>query len=256
MDQTGVVRSSEGGPANASSPAVSTLILDPSTIHPGGTPSCWTGPYVPTSPPRTPAPTTLQAQADADAQLRDIPVQLLEQIKIDYPGPFTAAAGAMVAVFGQDDPPGLAATLHANIDQALDDVSIAGPDGAFHFEDLLSPPEGNFDALTVIADVENSFGGCAGFCLALGTGGANSPGACTDDIGPIEEPELLLNTYVVTLIDSLDLGIACPRTRSAAAAPRSAELNRRHQLDRVDVVLAHFAPAPVNELTAGQPIGE
>jgi len=35
MDQTGVVRSSEDRPANASSPAVSTLTLDPSTIHPG-----------------------------------------------------------------------------------------------------------------------------------------------------------------------------------------------------------------------------
>ena len=217
MDQTGVVRYSDDGPADASGPIASTLTLDPNTIHPGGTPTCWTGPYVPTAPPRTPVPTTLQAQAEADAQLREIPVPLLEGIQLAYPGPFAAAASAMVAVFGQDDPAGLGGTLHANIDQAVDNASVGGPDGSFHFEDLLPPPEGNFDAQAVIADVEGSFGGCAGFCLALGASAADCQATCADEIGTVEEPQLLLHSYVVTLIDRLDLGIACQRRPSELA---------------------------------------
>ena len=159
-------------------------------------------------------PTTLQAQAEADAQLREIPVPLFEGIQLDYPGPFAAAASSMVSVFGQDDPPGLATTLHANIDQAVDNASVGGPDGAFHFEDLLPSPEGNFDAQAVLTDVEGSFGGCAGFCLALGASATDCQASCADEIGTIEEPQLLLHSYVVALIDTLDLGIACQRRPS------------------------------------------
>ena len=217
MDQTGVVRYSEDGPADASSAILSTLVLDPNMSHPSGTPACWGGPFTPTFPPGVPTPTTLQAQAEADALLLEIPLQLLGMIQFDYPDAFAAAANKMISVFGANSPIGLAGTLHSQINQALDNASIGGPDGAFHFEDLLPPPEGNFDAPSVIADVQNSLGGCSGACLAFEPGAADCALVCSEEIGEVAEPELLLHTYVVTLLDTLDLGIACERRPDALA---------------------------------------
>jgi len=44
---------------------------------------------------------------------------------------------------------------------------IGGSDSAFRFEDLLPPPDRQLDALSVIQEAEDAFGGCAGFCSAL-----------------------------------------------------------------------------------------
>ena len=247
MDQTGVVRYSENGPTDSSGPIAATLTLDPNTIHPAGTPTCWTGPYVPTSPPRTPVPTTLQAQFEADTQLHEISVTLLEGVKLDYPGPFAQAASAMVAVFGHHDPSGLAETLHFRIGQAVDNMSDGGPDGAFHLEDLLTPPQGDFDAQWVIEDIEESFGGCEGFCLALGSSSTDCTATCAEGIGTVEEPQQWLHSYVLTLIDALDLGIACQRKPPSIAFPAIEDEPRAFFLGAVSKLLTPEVPvlAPV-----------
>jgi hypothetical protein len=158
-----------------------------------------------------------QPQAEADALLLEIPLQLLGMIQFDYPDAFAAAASKMISIFGANSPIGLAGTLHSQGNQALDNASIGGPDGAFHFEDLLPPPDGNFDAPSVIADVQNSLGGCSGACLAFDPGASDCTLVCSEEIGEVAEPELLLHTYVVTLLDTLDLGIAWERRPDALA---------------------------------------
>ena len=45
----------------------------------------------------------VQAQFEADTQLHEISVTLLEGVKLDYPGPFAQAANASLAII-YDDP--------------------------------------------------------------------------------------------------------------------------------------------------------
>ena len=255
MDQTGVVRYSEDGPADASSAILSTLVLDSNTSHPSGTPTCWSGPYVPTFPPRIPTPTTLQAQAEADVLLLEIPRQLLEMIQLDYPDAFEVAASEMISVFGANNPIGLAETLHSYINQALDNASIGGPNGAFHSEDLLPPPDGNFDASSVIADVQNSLGGCSGACLAFGHSAADCALACSEEIGVVAEPELLLHTYVVMLIDTLDLVIACERRPDALAFVNMGEDPSSFFLNDLSSLLVPAVPALFPSLLGAVALG-
>jgi prepilin-type N-terminal cleavage/methylation domain-containing protein len=75
MSQNGIIRYSDDGRADETSPILQQITLDPDFQNPPpmGVPDCWYGPYTPSDPPRVPMPTTLEAQADADAALFGAP---------------------------------------------------------------------------------------------------------------------------------------------------------------------------------------
>ena len=208
MDQTGTIRSSDDGRADVASPVVSTIDLDPGQGNPTGTPNCWYGPYVPTFPPRTPTPTTVAVQDEAFLALFDLPMGLLLDLAADFPEALSTASGMAELVWTKNWQTGPANAVQLWINSALNNIPQSA-NQQFHIEDLVTAPEGNFDSPAMILDVLNAAGGCVAACASAEVPGMDCNLACSEEISPIDEPQLLLHTYVTILLDSLDLGIAC-----------------------------------------------